>query len=116
MVTRMTESKIETRPCRSCGRPVIWATVLASGSRMPVDPEPTTPFGNVVLFLRREEGRRPTIVAKVVSEGTAPEPGEQLRRSHFASCPAAELHRQQRDDRRSERFVSGRQSKRGRRW
>lgn len=102
-MTVMGDFKVETKPCRSCGRPIIWATVLASGKRMPVNASPTTPYGNIVLFLRRQEGREDMVVAKVVKEGAPLKPGEQLRTSHFSDCPAAELHRQERQDQAHQR-------------
>lgn len=34
--------------CRSCGAPIVWATVRTSGRRIPLDAEPSS-AGNVLL-------------------------------------------------------------------
>ncbi len=70
--------------CRKCSAPILFAE-MPSGKRMPVDPVPN-PAGNVVL---RKSASKGTIFGRVV---TAEEPlreGEQLRTSHFQTCPAA---------------------------
>ena len=76
----MAEYRTET--CRSCPAQVIWAATTA-GKVMPVDAEPH-PAGTVALVDR--PGRNP--LAQVIP--AADRAGRQdLRRSHFATCPAA---------------------------
>jgi hypothetical protein len=72
--------------CRSCGAPILWATVELSSTRMPVDADPA-PEGNVLI--RREPGR---IWARVLGGAElrqARHEHESLHRSHFATCPDA---------------------------
>lgn len=67
--------------CRSCEAPVIW-TVTVKDKRMPVDAEPS-PDGNVELT--------PTPVGPPLATVHAQPPlgVDDLRLSHFATCPDA---------------------------
>jgi hypothetical protein len=67
--------------CRSCRAPVRWVETT-SGKRMPLDPENTWPYGNVIIL--HED------VAKVL--GMPPSQGPSYT-SHFATCPNASTHR-----------------------
>ena len=72
--------------CRSCGAPVLWATVELSGKQMPVDADPA-PEGNVLI--QREPGR---VWARVLTGHDlhqARHEDEPLHRSHFSTCPDA---------------------------
>jgi hypothetical protein len=78
--------------CSSCGAPVIWATTAAKGKPMPVDVAPADD-GTVLLTAR--PGRSP--LAEVVAVGQdGLLAGEELRRSHFSTCPDADRHRRPR--------------------
>lgn len=67
--------------CRSCGAAIEWATVTASGRRMPVDATPEL-YGN--LRLEWIDGE---LQVEVVG------PGNGTHVSHFVSCPNADRHR-----------------------
>lgn len=89
-------SRWPTAACRSCSAVIIWART-AAGSRMPVDLEPAE--GGTVLL----SGSRVRPTATVVSPGqaaAAAAAGQELRKSHFATCPRADRHRRDIDDRR----------------
>lgn len=79
---RPTSSREGVRQCATCGAPVLWVR-MASGRWSPLDPEPVD-GGNVELL----DGGRVRVVHA--------EPGVARYRSHFASCPHAELHRRHR--------------------
>lgn len=84
-------SDFERRACGSCDAPIIWASTV-KGRPMPVDAEPD-PDGNILLHAR--PGRGP--LAEVVPAGQdGLIAGEQLRLSHFATCPNADQHRRPR--------------------
>jgi len=82
------------KSCSSCGAPIVWAT-MATGSRMPVDFEPSE-GANVVLF----DG--PSGLMGVVVHGNA-FAHKPRHRSHFATCPNADEHRRARAQRDEER-------------
>ena len=84
-------SDFERAFCRSCTAPIIWASTV-KGKVMPVDFDPH-PNGNILLHPR--DGRGP--VAEVVPVGQdGLLAGEQLRHSHFTTCPQADEHRRPR--------------------
>jgi hypothetical protein len=81
--------------CRSCGSAIIW-TVTERGKRMPVDAQPLdsgtvqlvgNAFGESVALSRVLSGDSLT---------AAREQGAPLHRSHFASCPEANVWRRPR--------------------
>ena len=65
-------SAAKTRPCSSCGQPVLWITTK-NGSATPVDPKPAK-----VFMLR------PGSEIGDLADGYT---------SHFATCPNADHHR-----------------------
>lgn len=76
---------MDTEPCRSCGKPIIWAETV-NGKPMPVNAEPTI---EGTLTVREREGRLP--LAAVVSPHLAF--GRKLYVSHFATCKDAKTWR-----------------------
>lgn len=72
------------KKCRSCGAPIEWATISDTGRRIPLD-EGTfpAPAGNLVLL------------CGVARFATKEEKGP-FRRSHFVSCPQADMWRKRR--------------------
>lgn len=81
--------KPETKPCSSCGAPVIWAET--EHKRMPVDAEPVE-GGNVTLFLSTD-GRVLATVGNGVQWDLFAEELEGRYVSHFATCPDADRWR-----------------------
>jgi hypothetical protein len=77
--------------CRSCEAEVRWVVVVASGKRMPLDPQPVAD-GNVVLLSGNETVR---VLSKAEAERRAAQPGGPgpLYKSHFATCPNGPAHR-----------------------
>ena len=71
--------------CRSCGAEIIWLT-MASGRRMPINPEPS-PAGNVVADLVVAVG------AVLSTTPGAAKPAGPLYLSHFATCPQGKTWR-----------------------
>lgn len=78
--------------CKSCRAPILWVVAAASGKRMPVDAEPTAEGAVLVL--------NPPDAAPVghVLSGDALDMAregcpERVHRSHFATCPNADTHR-----------------------
>lgn len=78
-----------TQKCRSCPALVIW-TQTENGNSMPVDAQPS-PAGNVRLVEPADPREGPTAI--VLRKFAPLEPGEQLRLSHFVTCPNAEKWR-----------------------
>lgn len=81
--------------CRTCGAPIIWATVRKSGKRMPLDATPD-PDGNVAL---RADGTCEVWGATIrlsLDEAVIAERGATWHRAHFAVCPNADRHRTRR--------------------
>lgn len=79
----------DTVPCQSCGAPMIW-TVTEKGKRMPVDASPAP----AARGFRIEGDLTPggSLLARFTA---APQPGEALYQSHFATCPDAGRFRRQ---------------------
>lgn len=76
--------------CRTCGARIIWAQTQDLRAK-PVDADPHPTAGNLELF-DRGPGLAPTaIVVPAVKRH-----GKTLYRSHFATCPQADLHRKPR--------------------
>jgi hypothetical protein len=73
--------------CGSCGAPMRWGVTSTSGARMPLDPVPSSE-GSVWI---RPDGRLRALTA--VERVRALEAGEELYRTHWETCPAAERHR-----------------------
>ncbi len=69
-------------PCRSCGRPVIWA-LTGRGRDMPVNAQPSDD-GNILL---RPGAAKPLADVLPVAKQFGLQ--GRLRRSHFADCPQA---------------------------
>jgi hypothetical protein len=62
--------------CRSCGAPILWVVMRASGKRMPLDAKPEK---RITLVAADPD----TVVGQVTDAYT----------SHFATCPDAAQHR-----------------------
>lgn len=77
--------------CRSCGRPIVWATFKSSGKNTPIDPEPTD-RGNIRLKATGTENGRAVFEALLVRQKDRVQ-HERLHTSHFATCPNAAAHR-----------------------
>jgi hypothetical protein len=79
--------------CKSCGEQIVWARTV-NGKAMPIDPIAIT-NGNVVVVGQTAEYEplvavlAPRVIDEYRRHGTVI-----LHRSHFASCPDAELWRQ----------------------
>lgn len=71
--------------CRSCSRPITWATNTKTGKPMPIDPEPVV-GGNVVLT--GEGPHQAEVVGKAEVERRRGL-GLRLHVSHFTTCPQA---------------------------
>lgn len=95
MADQVSPDGYRIEPCGSCKAPVIWA-VLASSRRIPIDAEPCEQ-GNVSLS-RQPYGVLATPVKAMLAFGR-----KDLRRSHFATCPNAQKHRQERANRSAAR-------------
>jgi hypothetical protein len=72
----------DTGTCKSCGAKLLWV-VNASGRRNPLDRDPS-PAGNVRLL---PDGTCRVVPKADLEAATAA--GEELRTSHFATCPGA---------------------------
>ncbi len=70
--------------CKRCSAPIVFA-LMTTGRTMPVDPVPN-PNGNVVLYRNAKTGE---VSGRVVTTAEPLRPGEQLRTSHFQTCPQA---------------------------
>jgi hypothetical protein len=81
--------------CRSCGRPIIWATFKSSGKNTPVDPNPTE-RGNIQIAAVGTWNGRVVFQAWVVPKKDRALHGN-LHTSHFATCPNAATHRRGRE-------------------
>ncbi len=73
--------------CRSCGAGMVWA-VTSHGKAMPVDHKPA-PQGEFRLRTLPDE---PAPLAEWVPWSQRM-PGDELYKSHFATCPNANEHR-----------------------
>ncbi len=84
-----TEDGFQTHNCRSCTRPIVWATT-DDGKSIPVDAS-ADPEGNVVLTRTQFGGVRVTVLDQesLFDDGTR-------RKSHFATCPDADSWRSRR--------------------
>lgn len=80
---------METSSCRSCGKPMLWARTAATGSLIPLDPDPV-PDGNLILA----DGLASAYVLDTTLFETPPPPAPPGKRykSHFATCPFAGKH------------------------
>ena len=82
--------------CKTCGAPVIWATHERTGKQAPLDVEPH-PDGNLLLI--QPDQRSLTQFApiyRIVAWNTSLHEllgSPPLRKSHFATCPQASMHR-----------------------
>ena len=95
----------ELRPvtCSSCGRPILWAIVAASGRRMPVDLFSTS-TGTVFLSYADEstvvgDGVRCSsgdLIARILSREDAQDPTVPRYVSHLETCSHAAQHRRPR--------------------
>lgn len=74
--------------CRSCGAGIRWGAVAASGKNMPLDVEPH-PDGNVRIA---RDGFLLEVLGGVALPAARAR-GDELYRSHFATCPDAGAHR-----------------------
>lgn len=72
--------------CRSCGASIIWAKG-ANGKANPLDAEPS-PKGNIRLT---DDGMLTYLTNEAAALARAK--GDELRLSHFATCPNAATHR-----------------------
>jgi hypothetical protein len=78
--------------CRTCRAPIVWVVTAASGTSMPVDPDPV-PDGNLEL-IDAGPGQQPRAV--VVDPGQLSLDGAPRYVSHFVTCPQADQHRKAR--------------------
>lgn len=74
--------------CRSCGKPIVWAQVKVTGSRIPLDPEPVK-GGNIRLLDRPWVE---VLSGKNLDRAT----DERMFVTHYATCPDAESWRKNR--------------------
>jgi hypothetical protein len=82
----------DTEACKSCQAPMLWA-ITTNGKHIPVDAEPVAVNGgggNIRLTPR--PGMAP--LAKVVRNPADLFGVREVYRSHFATCPHADRHRQ----------------------
>jgi len=75
--------------CRTCGDPIRWVIVAATGSRMPMNPSAIA-TGNV--WVERWDDGIPR-VAIASKDNPVPAHAVLLYTSHFATCKDAALHR-----------------------
>jgi hypothetical protein len=95
MIGRLTSNAT----CKSCGRPIAWATT-ENGKKMPVDVEPATTGGNVHVEVSGY-GRTPFYRVEVLGDSLLGDArrrqlraeGEALYLSHFKTCTHASQHR-----------------------
>ena len=85
----------ELGKCRSCGKPIIWVTMVASGKKNPLDSLPT-PKGNVVLVPEGNGDTARVLNAEELKAAQAKE-ANYLYLSHFATCSQAKQHRKPRN-------------------
>lgn len=83
-VTGRTAEGFDVQACRSCGRPIVWASTVTQRS-MPVDADPS-PGGTIELTATGHG-----VYASVVTVRDSAEP--MRRTSHFATCPQADVWR-----------------------
>ena len=82
--------------CRSCGRPIVWASWKGNGRNVPLDPDPS-PKGNVRRIATTIERGRVVFVAELVKLAERQDcPDEDFYMTHFVTCPNAALHRRPR--------------------
>lgn len=84
---------MRTRPCKSCGRPILWVRLASSRKPFPLDPDPSD-RGNVEV--RRGRVNPGTLYARVLVAADAmraQQDGVILYLSHFATCQHASQHR-----------------------
>lgn len=77
--------------CKSCGRPIIWAVMLKTKKKNPVDYEPVA-NGNMQLT----EGVDGDVFGEVLDKESLAikhDDGELLYISHFATCPNSAFHK-----------------------
>lgn len=75
--------------CRSCNANILWA-VTTKGKRIPIDPTPVKD-GNIRLIVR-ENNLPPLAIVVTLSENRDTD----MYKSHFATCPNAQKHRNKR--------------------
>lgn len=71
--------------CRSCGAEIVWVNMQKTGKANPLDALPS-PKGNVLIM----EGGIGVVLSRAEIEAN---PRNDLRLSHFASCPHSSQHR-----------------------
>lgn len=88
---------VKISACRSCGQNIVWAVWHSSGRKMPVDAS-RDPGGDLILYTEsfdsRGEPREPYKCKRAEPEERELL-GNTLWVSHFATCPHAAAHRQQ---------------------
>jgi len=76
-------SKQRRRPCRWCSEPIVFATNRESGVRTPLNPEPDSNIGNLLLdetnmsFIRLDL----PMIERAIGRGDA------LYSNHLVTCP-----------------------------
>ena len=88
--------------CRSCGKEIVWIKMYGSGKKMPVDAEPVDILlygsgfvGESQKTFIRSDGV--TIHGREIGDAWDDDPDANVvkaYRSHFATCPYADKHRQ----------------------
>jgi hypothetical protein len=74
-------SRLLDATCRGCQAKITWATVQATGRRIPLEAYPEA-GGNVVVV------QAVPLLVRVLSKGEKPPAGTRTYRAHFATCPA----------------------------
>lgn len=87
---------VAVQPCRSCAAPMLWV-VTPGGKRNPLDLEPNTERGNVLVVEQEGDWRLGIVVhdPDVLAEVRQLFPAN-VHTSHFATCPSADDHRRPR--------------------
>lgn len=78
------------RHCNSCSAAIIWARTI-HGRAMPIDAYPSY-AGNIMLELRQGFVRATVLTAEAAAAAFSTDPNDeqQLRTSHFVTCPDAD--------------------------
>lgn len=94
-----------TKPCDSCGEPVLWARTEATGAGIPLNPNPVDPATHARAFvlIGGIAYGRAAAVTKLASMFGETEADAAIRLTdqyagahhdtHFATCPRAAAHR-----------------------
>jgi hypothetical protein len=74
-----------TARCRYCGQEIIFALVIKSKRRIPIDPTPyPADYADANVAVSRDH--LGSVFARVLSRGETPRPSERRAMPHFATC------------------------------